>query len=125
MNIDHLGDSLEWDPQLFLYFCLITHGWSLGHLTHSLFDNCNGWAIVKLIAIATGCYCCSHFIEYSSVKIGCCLCSGIFGLIVRGGMDDLNVIFDILAFIVQLIPIILKLRLKYNSNMLNFTSILF
>jgi len=95
MNTDHSGDSLEWDPQLFLYFCVITHGWSLGHLIHSLITNWDIVAIFKLMAIITGCTCCSHFIEYSGVKIGCCLCSGILGLIARGGMDDLNVIFEI------------------------------
>jgi len=112
MNIDHSGDSSEWGLQIILYFCVITHGWSLGHLIHSLITNCDILAIFKLAAIIAGCTCCYHFhlSEYSSaMKLVCCLVSGVLGLILRGGLNDLEVEgFDILAFTVQIISVLMK-----------------
>jgi len=114
MNIDHSGDSSEWGFQLFLYFCIIIHGLSLGHLIHSLFTKCDCFVFIKLAATIAGCNCCYHFYlsEYSSVmKLVCYLVSGFFGLIIKGEMNDYEVAeFDKLALFVQICSFILKLK---------------
>jgi len=100
--------------QLYTYACVITHGWTLARLFHSLFSNLfSVLVIVELAFTITSCTCCyySYFSGYNNeMKIVCCVSSGMLSLIARArGMNDLGVvILDVLAFTFQIIHFISK-----------------